>query len=210
LAITFSASASYGNGGKQFVARITGRDKKFTFRREFIGRKGGKRNESAEALVDDPGLYEVRDIDNKGRPDDSYFVVLEADGELRKSIALSAEYVMPIARRLDAGEDIGRIVEMSERPSRRDPSRMVWDVEIVTPWQAEAKVVAQTIDTAVEACWQILQSFPEKEAKKVLAQLKIRVSPPKPAPAAGMDDAAPAGIVSDASQEAGVLPDTLG
>lgn len=59
--ISFRADAAYGYGGKQFIARVTGRHPKFTFAYEFIGRKGGKRNEDCEADVDEPGLYVLRD-----------------------------------------------------------------------------------------------------------------------------------------------------
>ncbi len=59
--ITLSASADFGKTG-QYVARIVGRDSKFTFNREFIGRKFGKRNETSQADVDDPGLYECCDV----------------------------------------------------------------------------------------------------------------------------------------------------
>lgn len=52
-----ATAATPQNGGKEYVARIKGRDSKFTFRREFLGIKKGKYRERAEYLTDEPGLY---------------------------------------------------------------------------------------------------------------------------------------------------------
>lgn len=73
--ITLIAVAKYGYEKKQFVAGIIGRDSKFTFNREFLGRKEGKRGESTSVEVDEPGLYETRDIGSKGATTDEYFLV---------------------------------------------------------------------------------------------------------------------------------------
>jgi hypothetical protein len=51
--------------------------------------------------------------------------------------------------------------------------------EIVTAKEAEKKQSAQTIDTALDGCWAILKTLPLKDAKKVLAELKIKFTPPK-------------------------------
>lgn len=99
--IHLTASASYGNGGKQYIARITGRDAKFTFAREFIGRKGGKRGESSEADVDDAGLYITCDIDRKGNKDETYVVIEEKDGGLVKENT-KKEDAMTLAKLLDS------------------------------------------------------------------------------------------------------------
>lgn len=102
--VTFSASARFGYGGKQFVARITGRDPKFTFNREFLGRKEGKRGESTTFTVDEPGLYMTRDVDSKGRADDSYWLVWQDGTELRVWLA-SHEDAMRLAKEIEAGEN---------------------------------------------------------------------------------------------------------
>jgi len=234
--IYLSSSASYGNGGKQYIARITGRNSKFNFEREFIGRKGGKRNESCEADVDTPGLYECRSIDNKGRPDDSWSLVWELDGKFIE-LGVTKEDAMKIAKEMDAGRPIEQLVavtpgdtdaaaiekhrEKVAAAKGRDQDEMVditgnflgfvagtkarrGDIvaarekeilrleplvagknaypryEILTGKQADKKQVAQTIESAIEACWQVIQSLPEKEAKKVLAALKEKISPKKP------------------------------
>jgi hypothetical protein len=98
--ITLSASAAYGYSGKQYIARITGRDSKFTFFREFIGRKGGKRGDISEATVDDAGLYMTCDIDNKGRKDETFWVVEEKDGGIVKECCATEE-AMKLAKMLD-------------------------------------------------------------------------------------------------------------
>lgn len=102
--ITLTASAKYGFGGKQYIARITGRDPKFTFSREFVGQKSGKRRESAEYVTDEPGLYITCDIDRKGNKDET-FVLIEADssGGLSESTCTKEE-AMQIAKLMDSGK----------------------------------------------------------------------------------------------------------
>lgn len=104
--ITLTANAKFGQSG-QFVARINGRDSKFTFNREFIGSKSGKRGETTSAEVDDPGLYEERDVDSKGRKEDSYVLVYPTkDGGLSFVRGIAKDLAMTIAKRMDAGESI--------------------------------------------------------------------------------------------------------
>lgn len=257
---------------KAYIARITGRDSKMTFAREFIGK--------TSADVDEPGLYATRDVDKKGRAgDEEYTLILEVGGELEEFSA-DKEDAMKIAKALDAGRRIEQIVEyveadaecaalhaevlavsktlitvgspdwigqarragvpigpdataeqaaeilaqhqaasrqrMENAADRRNALMAGTDKYIesgwrlVTPKQAEAAVVAKTIDTATDACWQILQALPEKEAKKVLAALRVRLTPPKPATLLGMDEQTPAGVVTDAHLDAGTPPDQLG
>lgn len=102
--VTLTASACYGHGGKQYIARITGRNSKFTFAREFVGRKEGKRRESSTYMTDEPGLYLTCDLDSKGRKDETYYVVeRRADGGL-DHLTCDKEDAMELARRLDDGE----------------------------------------------------------------------------------------------------------
>lgn len=98
--IELTAQARYGFAGKQFVARIKGRHSKFTFDREFIGRKGGKRGEDTAARIDAVGLYQTRDIDSKGRADDTFVLVWADAGELRERY-VTEEEAMGLARILD-------------------------------------------------------------------------------------------------------------
>jgi hypothetical protein len=173
--ISLSASADFGLTG-QYVARITGRDAKFTFAREFVGAKYGKRNEGTSADVDDPGLYECRDVTRKGRVD-RFWLVVEVDGQLVK-LRSDKEDAMAIARALDDRRPFVEIVEASQNAGSDPP---VYMYEIVSPKAAKAAQQAQTVDRAIEACWAAMQALPEKEAKKVLRALAARVSPPKPA-----------------------------
>jgi hypothetical protein len=105
--VTLTAEADYGLSG-QYIAQITGRDKKYVFSREFVGRKCGRRNETTEARVDDAGLYEVCNATRHGK--NSRFVVLaEVGGELRV-IKITREQAMKIAKALDDGQDFADLV----------------------------------------------------------------------------------------------------
>jgi hypothetical protein len=183
--ITLVAESKDYPNSKQYVARIVGRDKRFTFSREFVGSKSGR---TTTAHIDEPGIYEVCDIDRKGRKEPDYRVVLArppafpplgtADPDLLNFPA-SIEEAMTIAKRLDGGEPI---VEMIEIYLEETPGKRSYQFRLLTKGEARRASIAVTIDSAVEACWSVLQSLPEREAKKVLAALKVRVSPPKPEP----------------------------
>lgn len=75
------AQSDYETAGKQFIARLTGRDSRMTFAREFIGRRSGKRNDITSARVDQPGLYQVRDTSRKGI-DDTFSILWRLDSEV--------------------------------------------------------------------------------------------------------------------------------
>lgn len=99
--ITFKSSAQYGCSG-QYIARITGRDSKFTFNREFIGRRGGKRNDETKAEVDEPGLYEVCSVHAKrGKESDYYVVVSTGQGDGLRCLSCDQSAAMKIAKELD-------------------------------------------------------------------------------------------------------------
>lgn len=98
--ITLTATARYGYGGKQYIALLTGRDPKFTFKREFVGRKEGKRRETATYTTDQPGLYMTCDLDSKGRKDETYWL-LEKVGRNLEDHTCSLEKAMEIASWLD-------------------------------------------------------------------------------------------------------------
>ena len=147
--ITLKADAKYGYGGKQFIARILGRDSKFTFNREFIGRKGGKRNESRSADVDEAGLYEERDINSKGRVSDSYPLLLELGEEL--SIRrVDKEDAMKIASLLDSGKSIDQIVEAIPGEDKK-AWRFVADRKELKPTADQATISPEQAKNALEA-----------------------------------------------------------
>lgn len=117
-----TASAAYGQSG-HFIARITGRDPKFTFARTFVGRKTGKRKDGAEHTTDEPGLYETRDVDRKGRKDDTYHVVERLpDGSLDASTCTLQE-AMALAKLFDAGASFEDAVAKlwPPKPAAADP-----------------------------------------------------------------------------------------
>jgi hypothetical protein len=80
------ATAAYGKRG-QFVARIVGRDPKFTFEREFLAH---------DVTVDDPGLYEVRSIDSRNRKE-SVFTAFDGT----HALGVSEDTAMALAKSLD-------------------------------------------------------------------------------------------------------------
>lgn len=102
--IQLTANAAYGHGGEQYIARITGRDSKFTFAREFVGRKSGKRGDHAEYDTDEPGLYLECDVDKNGDKDETYYLVYSLEGVGLTTIRPTKEEMMDLARRLDAGQ----------------------------------------------------------------------------------------------------------
>lgn len=245
--ISLSASADYGLSG-QYIANITGRHPKYTFDRQFIGRKGGKRNEVSEADVDDPGLYECCDIDKKYGKESRFYLVVDIGGDLYKFKTDKAD-AMIVAKALDAKRPFNEIVVgtkadpeaaalNAEYKSLKDLSIVEGDLdwigrmgrsvtlaqkvghfesgvtveqqklqpvvksemerinarlkelaaedkfpnnryEIVTAKEAEKRQSAATIDTALKDCWTILQTLPAKDAKKVLAALKDKMTPLK-------------------------------
>lgn len=102
--VILNATAKYGFGGKQYIARITGRDAKFTFARDFVGTKTGKRREDAEYETDEPGLYVTCDIDRRGDKDETYYVVHEFPEFGIASIRIDRTRAMGLAKRMDAGQ----------------------------------------------------------------------------------------------------------
>lgn len=165
------AESDFGKSG-QYVARLTGRDSKFTFQREFIGTKYGKRNESTSAEVDDPGAYMVRHCGRKGN-DERYFFVAEFAGELHKIRADKAD-CMTVCKALDAGRAFDEIVRVSAATDSADG--VVY--EILSPAAAAKAHVSATFDSAVEQCAAILGVLPDRELKKALKALRARFAPP--------------------------------
>lgn len=175
--VTITASSNVFGESKQYLAHITGRDPKFQLRREFVGRKTGKRNDVTEYSTDEIGIYEDCDIDKKGRKDIGYWLVVNHPAGVLIKVRANLEDVLVLAKRMDAGERLEDMITLAPRSD--DATKWAYDVRSKT--EVKAAITGQTIETATEQCWQILQALPEREAKKVLAALKLRVSPPKPA-----------------------------
>lgn len=170
--ITLTADSKCWGNNKQYIARVTGRDSKFTFEREFIGSKNGT---VSTARVDDAGLYEICDIDKKGNKS-AYFriVVPNAAGEL---IELKAgghnadgqdgtEVAMTIAKRMDGGERIVDMIELTDDGKYR----------LRTKAQAVKAVKANTLDSVIDSCWSLIAILPEKEQKAVISAIRKRMA----------------------------------
>lgn len=160
---------------KAYVARLVGRDSKMTFDREFLGK--------GDVMVDAPGIYETRSVDKKGRPDEPDYILLldcpafpSENGQTLSSFVATKEQAMKIAKALDEGRSIDGIARVVDA-SGKTRSERTW--ELLTAREAAKTQAAQTVDAAIDACWQIMANLPEKEAKKVVAALKAKVSPPK-------------------------------
>ncbi len=177
---TLTAESRWYGNERQYIARLTGRDSKFTYQRKFIGRKSGS---STSATVDTPGIYEICNIDKKGNKESYFRLIAETpDGGLASLKAHgdnldggdADSVVMGLLKRMDAGEEFASMISLERRADS------TWAYRVMSKSAAARADRAASIDQAVDACWQILQAFPEREAKKVLAALKLRVSP-KPA-----------------------------
>lgn len=177
------AKSDYGKSG-QYVARINGRDSKFTFDREFVGRKQGKRNEWTEFETDEPGLYESCSVRKRGK-DSTYVLIVdtkcperlaEYDCPLKQHYCDKAD-ALKIARALENGRKFDEIVESVNE--KQEDGSIDYQWRIMSAAEAKKQLAAQTVETALDGCWEILQSLPTKEAKKVLAALRKKVSPPK-------------------------------
>lgn len=181
MAIEFRANSDFGQQG-QYVARIMGRAPRVNFKREFLGRKSGKRNDVTTALVDDPGLYEVVNRTRKGR-DIDHWIVVEREGELKR-IRSDEEDFLAIAKRFDGGETLDQVVgiEVVDRDPEeleRHPDWSKTKLVYVIRNKSEAKkaVASATIDTAVAAIVNALDALPAAQQKQALSAAKARLFP---------------------------------
>lgn len=162
-AVTFVAGSDFGFSG-QYVARITGRDSKYTFTRQWVGSKTGKRDERTEAMVDEAGLYEVRNVTKKSKEDSFFFVCAVADGEVVK-IRTDREDAMKVAKEIGSGRGFSDIVH----PSQEDGQ---WVYEILTKKEAQA----QAVTNVVEQAYLLLAVLDRAARKAALATLKKRLT----------------------------------
>ena len=73
IPIELTAVAQHGN--KQYIARITGRDARYTFAREFVGERIGAARDVRVFLCDEPGLYVTCDITAENAKAEAYHLV---------------------------------------------------------------------------------------------------------------------------------------
>lgn len=160
---------------KGYVAKIKGTATgALKFEREFFGN---------ECIVTegDEGLYERQRGDKKGGYTRWYPVIVShhEHGLIIDSDCDEVE-VKKIAKLLDQGIDIADAVEVTDlRESENTPGNWLFTAKARTASQASKAKKSATIDSAIAECWSVLSLMPEAEQKKILAELKKRVSPPK-------------------------------
>ncbi len=165
MTFNLQAQSDYGHTG-QYVARITGRHAKFTFAREFLGRKRGKSGGVSSADVDTPGLYEECNVSRKNGKSSDFWVSVDGAG----AQWVSKEMAMAIAKALDDGRAVAEIVVILGEGDERT-------VELRTPAQAENAKAATTLDEAVAQCAAILAALPAPLARKALTEIRRQVVP---------------------------------
>lgn len=158
---------------KGYVAKISGTTAgALKFNREFFG-------DELLATAGDEGLYERQNGDKKGgftryypvilrHPDHGLIIDPDCDGgEFNK-----------IAKLLDQGIAISDAVEITNlRESEKTPGNWLFDAVARTASSAGKARKSATIESAVGECWAILSLMPEAEQKKVLAEIKKRMTP---------------------------------
>jgi len=156
---------------KGYVAKITGKAAgAVKYEREFLGVE-------ATLLEGDEGLYERQRGDKNGGFTRWYHVMLNHP-EHGLMLSMDCEDEVPkIAKLLDAGHSIENIIEIHDiQPSEANEGRMKF--KAVARNLADVKKVTKsaTVESAIKSCWEILSLLPEKEVKKVLTQLRKKVS----------------------------------
>lgn len=166
---------------KGYVAKISGRAAgALKFERQFCG-------EELTVLPGDEGFFE-RQIGKKKGGYTRYYHVILSHPEHGLILSSDCEDEAPkIAKLLDEGVDIHDAIEIVDlRPSERDPDNWIFDAKARTASAAKQAAKSATIDSAIADCWACLSLLPAPEQKKVMAELRKRVSPPK---AKGTQDA---------------------
>lgn len=173
-AVALQASADFGQTG-QYIARLTGRNSKFTFEREFVGRKFGKRNEGTSADLDELGVYECRDSTRKGKVD-RYRLIVLWNGEL-KVIKSDKSDAMEICREIDNGRAFRSIVAVSEDTD----GSLVYEIHSAEQAALAAALAAPavSVDTsivevseAVAGCVELLGRLPADALEQAIARIR--------------------------------------
>lgn len=160
---------------KGYVAKINGTAAgALKFDREFFG-------DECIVTEGDEGLYERQRGDKKGGYTRWYPVIVShpEHGLIIDSDADEVE-VKKIAKLLEQGIAIEDAVEVTELvESKKAEGHWLFTAKARTASQASKVKKSATIDSAIEECWSVLSLMPEAEQKKVLVELKKRVSPTK-------------------------------
>lgn len=211
--VTLEAVNDQWKGSGHYVARITGRDARMTFARDFQG---------PTALITEPGLFEVQHIDKKGRKDRRYRLVAQDAGKLVRLPITDVE-----AAKLAKGLDEGRTIEEMTRVTNEVVWRILlsadklgtvdyateaeaqaeaekWHYAGVKRWvklgyefvpAREAAKLSQAKGEfeAVEAACELLGTLDRAQVRRVLAEVGKRLAPRVSHKAGtGTDDASPA------------------
>jgi hypothetical protein len=180
--ITLRASCFQYDGKGQFIARIHGRDSKFVFDREFIGRKEGRRGITTTADVDDPGLYELREISKKGDKLEKYKLVVEYDDELYALRAMGdsldesdgKEAAMKIAKYLEKGCRFDDIVQV-EAHGKTEDGRLLLYYRIRDINEQKKADKIHSIEQAEQECWSSLKDLSLEQSWEVTKKLRERI-----------------------------------
>lgn len=99
-----SAFGSVFKIGRTYVARITGRDPKYVFAREFChGRREASNSGRTwvySSVIEQPGLYEVQSSGKRG-PDREYYVVEPQEDGTLTARQVSYEEALKLAAAMD-------------------------------------------------------------------------------------------------------------
>lgn len=165
--VELSARASSGALG-QYIALLTGRDKKVHFSRQFLGSKEGKHKDRTVYETDEPGIYECCDRNKKGKSK-RYYLVLDFQGDLTK-VEIPLRDALVLVRRVEGGELLEELVELST-----EEGQVICSVKK----KAEVKKAkaAGDLATAVEAIVFTLQALPTHLQRKAIAEAKRRLFP---------------------------------
>lgn len=129
--IDFVASASYGQTG-QLIGIVTGTDRKFGLALDFVGSRSGKRRETTNWSCTSPALVLVRNVDKKGRKDDTVYIAWDDDGTLRReeisydqAIEIAGGSMSPAALAAFARLEEARVIEEKlDASSGKDPEEL--------------------------------------------------------------------------------------
>lgn len=155
--VDLQAKADYQQSG-QYIARLLGRNHKYTFRREFVGR-----NDYTEFTTDEVGLFEVCDSTRKGKERRYRITAPDEKGEMF-AWKISLETAMKIAKWMD------------DRYHLESCFRIINDsIEILDP----TVECPMSVEEAVVQIAGVLSKLDEPKRHEVLERLRLGTIPNK-------------------------------
>lgn len=105
-----AANDEYRGTKKASIGRVTGRDPKWGLALEWVGQRSG--GTDVEHITDEPGLYQLRSYDRKGRQSEVLTLVFpDAAGELAEW-GMEREEAMKVAKAMDDGRPLTDIIRI--------------------------------------------------------------------------------------------------